>query len=204
MIVITGAQRSGTSFTTNFFKQCGFNVGSNFWHSDINGGLENLQVCHFFRSYIGDKTFPFSDIPLGDIKEKQRSLDLSQHEVIKFSYMLMLPAIPYIWNKHRGNSDRLLILTRSFESICESKKRVSRFGTDSILLDQNSSHLEYNFNLSLRIIKILGFRYEILKFPELLQDFKSFSNTILKLGIDIREREDVWDSLVDFKKVHFK
>jgi len=205
MLLITGTQRSGTSFVTNFFKQSGYDVGSDFWHEDINGGLEHLQICSFFRRYLGDPDFPFSDLPFGfDPNLDERNITHIPEKVGKFSFLMMLPILPYIWHKFRGTQDAFLILTRPLDHIVQSKKRVTRFGTDSILLDQAPAYLGYNFNLSLRIIVKLGITYRIMEFPKLLKDFKTFSQTILELGLDIRNKKDVWDSLVDFKKVHFE
>jgi len=207
MIVITGTQRSGTSLTAKFFKECGYDIGSTFWHDDINGGLENIEACMFFRNYIGDESFPFSDMPLtGYEKMNQANYKLTniRSEVIKFSYLFMIPSFLYMWHKFRKNKDKLLILKRNTESVCKSKKRVDRFQTDSLLLDQDPDHIEFNFNQSLKIADLLNFDYEIIYFPEFLYSFELFSKTILKLGLDIRDKEEVWNNLIDFKKVHFK
>ena len=117
---------------------------------------------------------------------------------------MMLPTLPYIWHKFRGTQDTFLILTRPHVHVVQSKKRVERFGTDSILLNQAPAYLGYNFNLSLQIIHKLGITYRIMEFPKLLKDFEAFAQTILELDLDIRGKEDVWNSLVDFKKVHFE
>jgi len=207
MIIVTGTQRSGTSLTIKFFKECGYDVGSTFWHKDINGGLENIEASIFFRNYIGDKSFPFSDMPLtGYEKMNQANYKLTniRSEVIKFSYLFMIPSFLYVWHKFRKNKDKLLILKRNTESVCLSKKRVDRFQTDSLLLDQNSEQIESNFNQSLKIAKMLNFDYKIIRFPDFLNSFDFFSQTVLELGIDITNKFDVWNNLIDFKKVHFK
>ena len=205
MLLITGTQRSGTSFVTNFFKQSGYDVGSDFWHEDINGGLEHLQICSFFRRYLGDSTFPFSDMPfVFDTNLDDRGIFRISEKVGKFSFLMMLPTLVYIWHKFRGVQDTFLVLKRPHDHVVQSKKRVGRFGSDSILLEQDPTYLSYNFNLSLSIMNNLGFKYRILEFPKLLKDFEVFAKTILELGLDIRSKKHIWDSLVDFDKVHFE
>lgn len=202
MLIITGTQRSGTSLTAKFFSLCGFDIGSDFWHPDVNGGLENYQICWFFRNYLGDSSFPFSDLPFPNPPPKSNITDISC-KAAKFSYMLMIPCTIYIWYKYRSNTDSFLILKRNPQHIIRSKQRTKRFSTDSWLLNQSPRQVKENFSLSLNIIQSLGFNHVVLQFPKFLHDFNYFSDCAEKLGVSIRGHESIWNKLIDYNKVHF-
>lgn len=205
MLVITGTQRSGTSFTANFFKQCGFDIGSDFWHEDINGGYENIELCLFFRDYLGDPTFPFSDLPVDN--PCFRVLSQIDYPVAKFSYLTMLPMLIPIWHKFRGNRDTFLLLERNSYHVVESKGRIQRFGSDSLLLGLSADTIEDNFNLSISLLNKYKMKYKILQFPDFLINFSQFLEAVaaldFEIGTDIVSKKKLFYSLVDPSKIHF-
>lgn len=205
MLVITGTQRSGTSFTANFFKQCGFNIGSDFWHEDINGGLENIELCLFFREYLGDPSFPFSDLPIDH--KTFRTLSQIDYPVAKFSYLTMVPMLIPIWHKFRGNQDTFLVLERDPHHVVQSKGRIHRFDSDSLLLGMDADTIRVNFNLSIDLLNEYKMTHRIIEFPEFLSNFEILQEAIYCLdptvGHGIGLNRDLFESLVDPKKIHF-
>ena len=206
MLIIAGTQRSGTTFTAQFLFKCGFKFDENLnWDETITGGFENLSVDKFFREYIGDDTFSYKDIekniPDGHIIQPSLFPD---GEVLKISYLLQNPVFVHILHKFRGMQDKFLILNRDKRDVYKTKKRRwDRFTKDSILLKQEPEELQYNFNKSIEILDEYGYEYESLEFPNFLNSFHAFSKTMELLGYDISDKEDVWNNLVDFDKVHF-
>lgn len=210
MLLITGTQRTGTSFVANFCKQSGYDLGTDFWHSDINGGLESPDICKFYRDKLGDPTFPFSDFDEAVNNREYKPLRELNYDVQKFSYMLMNPQFVDMWFKERGNQDRLLILMREAEKVCKSKTnsdiRTQRFSTDSSLINLTPNELKQNWYDSFCRIMDYEIPFTILKFPNYMTDYNKVYNALNKKGgLDkISENSKLWNSLFDDEKISVK
>ena len=212
MLIITGTQRCGTSFMANFCKACGYDLGTEFWHEEINGGLESPDICRFFRQNLGDPTFPFSDFDQSISEQERSRIPRFDFEVQKFSFLMMNPKFINIWHALRGTQDKLLILMREAESVYESKRssqdRKARFNGDSGLLHQSPSEIKQNWYDSFCRILDLGFQYRILKFPNFL-DKGNEVQALLRCWGNLIEVPDpgsleLWNSLVDKGKITVK
>lgn len=208
VVLITGTQRTGTSFLSNYCKQLGYDLGTQFWHSEINGGLESPDICMFYRKELDDKNFPFDDFTQSIEQRKYIHLsDLDKHyKVLKFSYLLMNPSFVDIWYKYRGNVDKLVILVRNAEEIVLSKTKTSqrraRFTGDSNYLHLNAEQIKTNFYDSLCKLMDYKIRFTLLKFPNFLADYASVFNALCNFGdLDFAYDVTQWSQLVDFKKV---
>lgn len=203
MIVITGTQRSGTSVTARLLSESGFDLQSNLWHEDIDGGYEHEVICGFYREYLGDPTFPFDNYPWPHATaEDFQSVDA---RVAKFSFLLMNPILVTIWRRFRGTSDRLLILKRPTADVVRSKERVKdRFSHDSILLAQDPTVLRAHFDKSLCLVEKLGFEYATLPFPEFLEDRATMNRALGRLDPTVQVDRRTWSDVVDPSKVHFR
>ncbi len=218
MLIITGTQRSGTSAAALMFQAEGYDLGSNLWDDIAQGGLENEVVCAFYRYYLGDSAFPFDDFPGLD---KVEPLDLSgpispyllpedefsilDRPVIKFSYLCMNPAFVTIWSKFRPPSmgDRFLIMKRNFDTVIASKRaHTDRFMHDSRLLTQEPETLKGNFMNSVVTLIDLGYPTVVMSFHDLMYTY-SINDYLIKLGCNLRIKEETWKGVIDISKVHF-
>lgn len=204
MLIITGTQRTGTSLVASLFKESGYDIGSDFWDEEVNGGLENLDICAFYRYVLGDENFPFDDLRLekkGSPTYRFRQLHLS-HRVVKFSYLMMNPAFVAIWNRYRAPKleDRFLVLYRPAGSVCRSKMRHwERFSHDSMLLDQSEGALTWNVSVSQLMLVSLGHTAVYLSYKDLTDPVNGLTklNYCLKsLGSTTIDQE-VWDEVFD-------
>lgn len=217
MLVITGTQRSGTTAAASLFKEEGYDLGSDLW--DEVGGLENETICAFYREYLGDPIFPFSNFPALD---KRKPLDLSgpvsQHllpeeefsildlPVVKFSMLCMNPAFVTIWSKFRPPSkgDRFLVMGRSKMSVISSKKASWRiFKQDSRLLQQTAGALRWNFRVSIGLLIDYGYPVSVMPFKSLMHNF-CINDYLAQMGCDLRIKEETWKKVIDPGKVHFQ
>lgn len=205
MIVITGTQRSGTSMIAQALQQSGYDLGSTLWDEEVQGGLENDLICGFYRSYLGDPTFPFDDFDLPVVsRDRFAFLD---YKVVKFSYLLMNPTLVRIWHKFRPPEmgDVFLVMDRNKGDVVASKRRHSRrFAHDSAPLSQGPNELYRNFTKSL---VLLGGRYpfEVLQFPQCVgYPVQRINKILAKLDPSVQIDEGVWEQVADPSKVHFK
>ncbi|GAH38106.1 unnamed protein product, partial [marine sediment metagenome] len=164
MLCITGTQRSGTTAAASLFKAEGYDLGSDLW--DEVGGLENETICAFYRDYLGDPVFPFSNFP--NLPEGHANhfalLDLP---VVKFSMLCMNPAFVTIWSKFRPpeKGDRFLIMKRGIRAVTESKDAHREiFSQDSWLLNQDSGTMRANRAMSIRYLQDLGYPISVMHF----------------------------------------
>lgn len=202
MIVITGTQRSGTSIMAKFVKECGYDLGTDFWDDRLDGGLESPDVCNYYRDRLGDSSFPFTKYwELVDRKNMFTSFKEIPWEVVKFSYLLMIPDFVDWWYEVRGNQDKFVIMWRSITSIMTSK----RSRNDIFLLEDwrklNMSRSELNENRieSLSRMKKYKMSYLIIPFPcrvfsiMRLREFTKLDALYLR----------IWNKVYDKTKIHF-
>ena len=212
MLVITGTQRSGTTMIAEMISMEGYNMGIS--NRDEVGGFENVDICSFYRDYLGDETFPYDDFPH---KTKARTgkdahfthlvadfafLDLP---VVKFSYLLMNPVFMSVWHKFRPEDayhDTFLVLKRNPAHVIRSKKlRRERFDHDSFLLKQSWASLEQNFEMSLDALADYGYKFVVTPFENIINDWRI--NLYLEQITDIRITHSTWDKIFDPDKIHF-
>lgn len=209
MLVICGTQRSGTSLIAKALIESGFDLGTEWFDEEVQGGFEWPPACWFFRTYLGDPTFPFDDLPIdptqgGKYKNFEFTHELEGQLVCKFSYLMMNPVFVYIWHKFRPN-DTLLMLRRDAEAVCLSKaQHGSRFSHDSRLLKQSESYLRYNVRMSLKVIrKLYPHRARTLLFPEEM-DLETINLDLLALDPRVQITQEAWDRVYDPSKIHIR
>lgn len=213
MLVITGAQRSGTSLMARLLKDSGYNVGSRL--GDEAGELENEVVSAFYREYLGDPTFPYDDAKLPYLCEYNQiyshgwtGVFANYHcDVCKFSFLTMNPAFVYIWHKFRPPSkgDKFLVMLRNEHHIVQSKVRMKdRFKHDSELLNLDAPSLARNRALSCYLLDSLGYKLQYLPFPRYLADLEETNKVLSYLNSKTQIRREVWEDVVDTSKVHFR
>ena len=202
MIVITGTQRSGTSIMAKFVKECGYDLGTNFWDDRLDGGLESPDVCNYYRDRLGDSSFPFTKYwELVDRKNMFSSFLEIPWEVVKFSYLLMIPRFVYWWYEVRGNKDKFIIMWRSADDVIKSKDSRS-----DIFLKEDWEGLNMTYEKllkdrddSLRLMDELGMEYILVPFPVLSLDVEQL-RWFTNLGY---LNSDVWNKVYDKSKIHF-
>lgn len=207
MLLITGMQRCGTSVLASYLYKLGYDLGTKFWHDEINGGLESPDICKEYQKFLDDKLFPFNDFNNSVEKREYTNLNDLNYQVQKFSFLLMNSNFVDYWYDCRGNSDNLLILIRETENIFKSKKkdikRYKRFLKDHNILKQTSNEMKINFYDSfLKIIKY-DFNFCVLKFPDYLEDYFKLYNTLRKLNFNIKYDKEGWYNYIDMKKVSY-
>ena len=181
MYIITGTQRSGTSFLAKFLSICEYDLGTDFWDDRVDGGLENPDICNFFRDILGTNRFPFRKY-WNLIENKQfnsfYNLDLT---VAKFSYLCMLPELITTWKNSRGIDDHFIIMNRDPVKSVKSKERLSEifYKEDYKGLRQTPSELKANKESSMALMDQYGMNYTIIDFP-----FTS-GNDVIKILTDI-------------------
>lgn len=203
MLVITGTQRSGTTAAASLFKEEGYDLGSDLW--DEVGGLENETICAFYREYLGDPIFPFSNFP-GLPKGHADHFALLDLPVVKFSMLCMNPAFVTIWSKFRPPSkgDRFLVMGRSKMSVISSKKASwDIFKQDSRLLQQTAGALRWNFRVSIGLLIGYGYPVSVMHFKDLMNHF-CINDYLGQMGCGLRIKEETWEKVIDPAKVHFQ
>jgi len=202
MIVITGTQRSGTSIMAKFVKECGYDLGTNFWDDRLDGGLESPDVCNYYRDRLGDSSFPFTKYwELVDRKNMFSSFLEIPWEVVKFSYLMMIPDFVDWWFAVRGNKDRFIIMWRSTEGIIKSKTSRSDIflKEDWEGLNMSCEKLWENRDDSLRRMDELKMPYILVPFPVYKLDVEQL-RWFTSLG---RLNETTWNKVYDKSKIHF-
>lgn len=208
MIVITGTQRSGTSFMASFFQKCGFDLGTTFWDDRIDGGLENPDVCNFYRDFTGTNTFPFTkfwEFIERDYFYSFHNLHKRQ-QIVKFSYLLMHPAFVDAWYQARGNQDKFVVMTRDLKKVIASKEmRSDIFGSeDWIGLNQSHDELGYKRTTSLHLMQD-KYKMEYLEIPFpcgdewIVKDLQQFTKLQFPKNV-----VNIWNKLYNPTKIHFK
>ena len=202
MIVITGTQRSGTSIMAKFVKECGYDLGTNFWDDRLDGGLESPDVCNYYRDRLGDSSFPFTKYwELVDRKNMFSSFLEIPWEVVKFSYLTMIPDFVDWWFAARGSKDRFIIMWRSTEDIVKSKASRSDIflKEDWEGLNMSCEKLWENRDDSLRRMDELHMPYILVPFPVYNLDVEQL-RWFTSLG---RLNETTWNKVYDKSKIHF-
>lgn len=208
MIVITGAQRSGTSVIAECLIKSGYDLGADWYDQEVNGGYDSPIVCAFYRDYLGDDRFPFEDMKVPFWPGIQTSFKHlgSDIDALKFCYLTMNPAFVSIWQRFRplNYGDQFLVMLRDPKDIIQSKRRIlSRFKYDSELLNQDVQELARNRAHSTYLLRQLGYQVEYLPFPACLSELTRVNTVLARLDAGIQIKEDVWNQTVDFTKVHY-
>jgi|AntDeeMinimDraft_6_1070357.scaffolds.fasta_scaffold01484_8 hypothetical protein len=208
LLVITGTQRSGTSFMASFFKECGYELGTDFWDVRINGGLESPDICNFYRNYLQDPRFPFDGY--WDMIERETFYPLQKlHEhfdVVKFSYLLANPIFVEYWlNIRRGFNDTFLIMDRPLEDVMRSRATKPELDDeDSCIIPRSYLQLKLNWNRSYNKINGNNMGHFMIPFPS--NDAKQVVKTIKsRTDIDLPDNaEEIYNTLYNPSKVQFK
>jgi len=203
MIVITGTQRSGTSLMARYMSSCGYDLGTNFWDTRIDGGLENPDVCNFFRDILGDNHFPF--FKFWEMIERNHFYsfhNLHEHnKIVKFSYLLMQPKFVRQWYIARGNQDRFIVMTRNLEDVLRSKNsREEFYDEDWSGLNLSLTRLRKSREQSLEAMKRYGMEYVEVRFPcepDVVQQFRDFKVPLPN------NAEKIWSDIYNPTKIHF-
>jgi len=205
MLVICGTQRTGSSMLSKFLKEQGYDFGTEFWHSEINGGLESPDICKSYQQHLNDTTFPFIDFNASIGDRQFTPLSDLEFEVQKFSFLLMRPEFVTHWYTQRGNRDKLLILSRNMEEVVESKRKTSerqqRFSGDHKLLQQTPNELKQNFYDSLQRVLEYGIDYILLRFPDFLKDYDKLYEVLTWGNLNVPHNSKAWESHVDYTKI---
>lgn len=206
LLVITGTQRSGTSFMAKFFKECGFDLGTEFWDERVNGGLESPDVCDFYKSIVGDPEFPFHGYwPRIERDEFVRLASLhKEFDVIKFSYLLSNPLFLNRWlDIRRDCDDTFLIMKRPLEDVIKSRKTKPEFDEeDSEIIPRTLRELKGNWSKCMSTITAEDINYFFVPFPN-----PDAEETVGKIRqwIELPDNaEDIYTNLFDPNKVQFK
>ncbi|MFA5526501.1 MAG: hypothetical protein WC992_06735 [Acholeplasmataceae bacterium] len=207
MLVITGGQRSGTSVLAQMFSVAGYEIGTDWWDDQVDGGLEHPEIAAFFQEVLGEPNFPFEGFEAEDsLLAVSRFATLEKRcQVVKFSYLTMIPALIAIWHKHRPTwlGDKFLILNRDAECMYQSKMRHSEvFFKDCTLLKQRADQIYRNRLTSVSLIAEYGYPYNMYPFDQ-LWDSRMLNFAIQNLEPDLSLPEEVVSSVYDRSKVHF-
>lgn len=203
MLCITGTQRSGTSLIAMALEESGYDLGSTLWDEEVQGGFDNDLICGFYQQYLGDPTFPFDDYSWPVVPSGQFAA--LGYGVVKFCYLLMNPVFVSIWHKFRPEGDTFLVMSRNKQHVIDSKHRLwKRFKHDSLLLVQGALTLVGNFDSSIYLLRTLGYKYEMLFFPECVSDLGKINRALARLDPNVQIKSEVWARIVDPSKVHFK
>lgn len=186
MVIITGAQRSGTTFLSKCFLSKGYDLKSSLYHGDIDGGYESDLFVYWASSKI--KGFPFKEAR--DIAEYS-----TFGEVNKISYLTMVPSLLCSFIEEFNIKATWIFLDRNEQDIVNSKKSSTRFDSDHLLLQQTVSELRCNKQKSLDLLSYYG--QKVVKIPF---DSIRHSGGVIKeyTGIDI---SDEITHLFDPKKI---
>ena len=203
MIVITGTQRSGTSLMARFIKECGYNLGTDWWDDRIDGGLESPDICNFYRDVVGSDQFPFTkfwEFNPQTTFHSFKHMD-SAVEIAKFSYLLMVPGFVHQWFASRGNEDKFIVMYRDTKAVVKSKESRPEFGIeDWHELNQTEEQMSLYRDISLRTMKYYGMEYVLVPFP--MVNPKSDIDVIEEFtGLELSMK--VWNNIFDKSKIHF-
>jgi hypothetical protein len=203
MLVITGTQRSGTTLIAQALHQSGYDLGTDWYDEEAQGGFDNDLICGFYQQYLGDPTFPFDDYEWPVVEPGQFAA--MGYEVVKFCYLLMNPAFVSIWHKFRSKRDTFLVMDRRAENVVASKlRRWNRFKHDSLLLQQWTDELEFSYAKSLRSLKIFKYQIKVLEFPACVEHLDEINAALAALDPNVQIKPEAWERVFDPSKIHFK
>lgn len=203
MLVITGTQRAGTSLIATALRESGFDLASTI--DDEAGFGENNIIAAFYRRYLGDPDFPFSNWDPGPYDAGV--FPNMCYQVVKASYLTMNPAFVMIWHKYRPPEmgDVFLIMHRNPEDVVASKQRLSPiFCHDSDLLKQTARALRENLHMSHRLLFNFGYMIRKLYFPGEMYQLSLINMTLANLDPEVQIKPEVWARVFDPDKIHIR
>lgn len=195
MLVITGTGRSGTSFLAKWFQEIGLLQYDANWISSLSAGLEAPQI-----SRVNGAIWVGNDPQYEREEAQKRVIQTANYPVIKdpkFFYGGVLDT----WLKYR-NDLKFIVLVRDFEAVFKSRlakgMETQAFHPDA--MENIYAHFRYRLDES-------STPYEILVFPEFLDEYNKAYSRITKLCPELKIDKDkgrkAWDALVDPSLVHF-
>jgi len=194
-LIITGFARSGTSVLAQFLNLCGYDTGGS-WNSELNAGFEDE---HFQKIITTFQSNPLSEELILLLMKEIGEID---KKVIKHPRILLNPEFIRIWTLIYLRTTILVTYREPFHAV-ESKKAHSDTGYFTNL---SPTELDQKFHAFIDMLIHLRIRHHILYFPDFLNNYNEVFHTLSSLGIliDKDKGRNIWDSLIDFNKVHFK
>lgn len=191
MIVIATVGRSGSSFLAKWFKECGFDIGSDTWFEPFKAGYENKQTLdinqRLIRKHIkGERVNEY--YIWGDIHDLKL-------DVIKDPQFLISPVIIKNWWKVRKDI-KVVFLYRKPEEIVESCKKLPEW-TGPVyrcfpeLIEEKQEAFLDQLDKS-------NIPYERFKYPSFLGQYYQMEEVLKSWNIELPvNAEDKWNQLRD-------
>lgn len=183
--VITGLGRSGTSCLAGYCKMLGYDMGD-MWFNDINAGYESTESisinqdikCAIENGMWSSSVFKdrISSIKGPIIKDPRFTWDI--------------PCLIETWMHAR--SIKFVVSSRDHSSVVSSKVACNATSLRSI------EECDNTFSNFINRLDDCGVDYNVLIFPDYLYDHDSVCD-----ALEIEGDLDIWNSWVDFEKVHY-
>ena len=197
MLIITGTGRSGTSLIAKWLKECNALPYEGEWVEQFYAGYEPPDV-----SRINSAIWIGNDAPMQTVSAQESAIKGIKHDIVKdpkFFYGNVLTT----WLSVRKDL-KFFVCIRNFHNVERSRKAVNQ-----ITQLRNPEQLRSDFGSFLSTVIINQLPYEIVCFPEFLDEYDMVYRKIttlhpeLKLTVSYQDGKDAWEKVVNKSLVHF-
>jgi len=191
MLVITGTGRSGTSAIAKWLDECGVLPYESEWIPRLNSGYEPKDV-----SRLNSAIWLGNDAPLQHLPTIEKMIKGFEYSVIK-DHMFFYGKVLDTWLSIRQDLTFLICL-RKFAHVESSRRKANQLNQIKTPEELNSC---FGAFLSMLIFK--GIKYEIVCYPNFIEEHKTVYNFINKLDSKILKNvsepksKKIWDSVMD-------
>lgn len=198
MVIITGIGRCGTSFLARWCKESGIDPGGK-WTDIVNAGMEDTATVRINEIILGDAQH--DEI---EIDKYRKAISEIKREIVKDPQFTVGADVLNVWYKIRKDI-KLIVLHRNPEFVLKSRLRYDAWFVDR-WRGKNINLYKQQFADFITTILRFNIPYKLFYFPTFLKEFDLIYEAFLEYGIkfDYNRSLEVWDSSVDYNKVHFK
>ena len=195
MLVITGTGRSGTSVIAKWLDECDLLPYEGEWIPQFNSGYSPKDVRR-----VNSAIWLGNDAPLQSLPMQEEMIKGFDYNVVK-DQMFFYGNVLDTWLSVR-NDLTFLICLRNFNHVEKSKRKVNQLNQL-----KNPEELKMYFGTFLSTLIFKGIKYEIVNYPNLLDEHDLIYDHINKLDSSILKKNGktisrkkslkVWNSVVD-------
>ena len=195
MLVITGTGRSGTSAIAKWLDECNLLPYKGEWVDQFYAGYEPFDV-----SRVNSAIWIGNDAPMQSFPAQEAVIRSVEYPIVKdpkFFYGNVLST----WLSVRKDL-KFLICIRNFHNVERSRREVNQ-----IAQLRTPDQLRSDFGTFLSTLIFNGLPYEIVCFPQFLDEYDLVYEKIMKLEptleLDYKIGKKAWKKVINKSLVHF-
>jgi hypothetical protein len=195
MLVITGTGRSGTTAIALWLKEMNLLPYEGEYIEQFHSGLEPIDV-----SRVNSAIWLGNDAPMQSLPAQEAAIRDFNYPIVKDA-MFFYGNVLDTWLSVRKDM-KFLISIRKFSLVEKSRMNVKQMNQV-----RSPKELEADFGRFLSLIIFNKLPYEIICFPDFLDNYKEVHKKIKALDpslkINYKKGEVAWNKVIKKSKVHF-